>query len=158
MSQHIQDWQTNTWFKLSYRVWQFSVQLLYPPLLRSHGIQPSRLLCPWDFPGKNTGVVCHFIAQGNLPDPGIELVSPALAGRVFILPLSHLGGKLSVHASYYSDLTSMSIILPRLLHASWKSWVLAGELNSCRRLEGRLECKGQSCFFGRLSLLARNDA
>ena len=24
--------------------------------LQSHGLQPSRLLCPWDFPGKNTGV------------------------------------------------------------------------------------------------------
>ena len=41
----------------------------------------------WNFPGKNTGVGCHFLFQaGNLPDPGIEhqsLVSPALAGRVF---------------------------------------------------------------------------
>ena len=24
-----------------------------------HGLQPSRLLCPWDFPGKSTGVGCH---------------------------------------------------------------------------------------------------
>ena len=28
-----------------------------------HGLQPSRLLCPWDFPGKNTGVGCHFLLQ-----------------------------------------------------------------------------------------------
>ena len=27
-------------------------------------IQPSRLLCPWNFPGKNTGVGCHFLLQG----------------------------------------------------------------------------------------------
>ena len=26
---------------------------------------PSRLLCPWDFPGKNTGMGCHFLLQGN---------------------------------------------------------------------------------------------
>ena len=26
---------------------------------RPHGLQPSRLLCPWDFPGKSTGVGCH---------------------------------------------------------------------------------------------------
>ena len=68
---------------------------------------PARLLCPWDSPGKNTGVVCHFLFQaplsmgfsrqeycsdlpfpfpGNLPDSGIEpmsLVSPALAGGFF---------------------------------------------------------------------------
>ena len=28
---------------------------------RSHGMQPIRLLCPWDFPGKSTGVVCHCL-------------------------------------------------------------------------------------------------
>ena len=32
----------------------------------------------WDFPGKNTGVGCHFLIQGNLPDVGIEPRSPAL--------------------------------------------------------------------------------
>ena len=26
---------------------------------RPHGLQPTRLLCPWDFPGKSTGVACH---------------------------------------------------------------------------------------------------
>ena len=31
--------------------------------LRPHGLQPSRLLRPWDFPGKNTGVGCHFFFQ-----------------------------------------------------------------------------------------------
>ena len=29
-----------------------------------HGLQPTRLLCPWDFPGKNTGADCHFLLQG----------------------------------------------------------------------------------------------
>ena len=28
-----------------------------------HGLQPSRLLCPWDFPGKNTGAGCHCLLQ-----------------------------------------------------------------------------------------------
>ena len=28
--------------------------------LRPHGLQPTRLLCPWNFPGKNTEVGCHF--------------------------------------------------------------------------------------------------
>ena len=47
-------------------------------LLLPHGLQPTRLLCPWDSPGKNTGVGCHFLLQGNLPDPGIKPRSPAL--------------------------------------------------------------------------------
>ena len=29
--------------------------------LRPHGLQPARLLCPSDSPGKNTGVGCHFL-------------------------------------------------------------------------------------------------
>ena len=29
--------------------------------LRPHGVQPTRLLCPWDFPGKSTGVGCHCL-------------------------------------------------------------------------------------------------
>ena len=28
------------------------------------------LLCPWDSPGKNTGVSCHFLLQGNLLTQG----------------------------------------------------------------------------------------
>ena len=39
---------------------------------------PTRLLRPWNFPGKNTRVGCHFLLQGNLPDPGIEPGSPTL--------------------------------------------------------------------------------
>ena len=33
-------------------------------LLRSHELQPTGLLCPWDSPGKNTGVGCHSLLQG----------------------------------------------------------------------------------------------
>ena len=29
-----------------------------------HALQPARFLCPWDSPGKNTGVGCHFLLQG----------------------------------------------------------------------------------------------
>ena len=34
-----------------------------PTLLQPHGLQPARLLHPWDFPDKNTGVGCHFLLQ-----------------------------------------------------------------------------------------------
>ena len=46
----------------------------------------ARHLCPWDLPGKNTGVGCHFLLQGNLPSPGTEptsLVLPALSRGFF---------------------------------------------------------------------------
>ena len=31
--------------------------------MRPHRHQPTRLPCPWDSPGKNTGVGCHFLIQ-----------------------------------------------------------------------------------------------
>ena len=31
--------------------------------LRPYGLQPTRLSRPWDSPGKNTGVGCHFLLQ-----------------------------------------------------------------------------------------------
>ena len=33
------------------------------PTVRPHRRQPNRLPCPWDSPGKNTGVGCHFLLQ-----------------------------------------------------------------------------------------------
>ena len=48
---------------------------------------PPRLLCSWDFPGKNTGMVCNFLLQGIFPDmfPGCSQTrDPALAGRSFM--------------------------------------------------------------------------
>ena len=33
---------------------------------RPHGLQPTRLLRPWDFPGKSTGVGCHCLLQRSL--------------------------------------------------------------------------------------------
>ena len=41
--------------------------------LRSHGLQPTRLLCPWDSPGKGTGVGCHFLLQGIFQTRGLNL-------------------------------------------------------------------------------------
>ena len=34
------------------------------PTLQSYKLLPARLLCPWDSPGKNTGMACHFLLQG----------------------------------------------------------------------------------------------
>ena len=41
-----------------------------PDSLRPHGLQPTRLFCLWDFPGKDTGVGCHFLLQGIFPTQG----------------------------------------------------------------------------------------
>ena len=47
-----------------------------------HGPWPARLLRPWDFPGKNTGVGCHFLLQGSSPSGDQTRVS-CIAGGFF---------------------------------------------------------------------------
>ena len=41
-----------------------------PTLLGPYGQKPARLLCPWGFPGKKTGVGCDFLLQGIFPTRG----------------------------------------------------------------------------------------
>ena len=41
--------------------------------LRPHRLQPARLHCPWNFPGKNIGAGCHFLLQGIFPTQGSNL-------------------------------------------------------------------------------------
>ena len=38
-----------------------------------HRRQPTRLLCPWDSPGKNTGVGCHFLLQFRISWPKMNV-------------------------------------------------------------------------------------
>ena len=60
-----------------------------PTLLRPHGLQPTRLLCPWAFPGKNPGVGCHFLLQGIFLTQGSN---PRLwHWQADSLPLNYLG-------------------------------------------------------------------
>ena len=40
--------------------------------LQPHGLQPTRLLHLWDFPGKTTGVGCHFLLQGIFLTKGLN--------------------------------------------------------------------------------------
>ena len=40
--------------------WKWSCSVVSNSL-RPHGLRPTRLLHPWDFPGKSTGVGCHFL-------------------------------------------------------------------------------------------------
>ena len=48
----------------------------------------TRLLCPWNFPGKNTGAGCHFLFQGIFPDPAMEPMSLASLTVIDSLPLA----------------------------------------------------------------------
>ena len=54
--------------------------------LLPHGLQPTRLLCPWDCPSKEYWIGLQFLPPGDLPYPGIKpvsLASPTLVGGFF---------------------------------------------------------------------------
>ena len=55
--------------------------------VQSHGLQPTRLFCPWDSPGRNTGVGCHALLQGIFPTQwsNLHLLSLPLAPPDFLL-------------------------------------------------------------------------
>ena len=83
-------------------------------LLQSHGLWPSRLFCPWDFPGNNTRMGCHFLLQGIFLTQGLNLCF--LYWQVNSLPLSHLG-------SFY--LTWRKARILTVQHISWyKSYII----------------------------------
>ena len=58
-------------------------------LLQPHGLLPTRLLHPWDFPGKNTRVGYHFLLQGIFPTQGSNLCLQHWQADFF--SLSHQG-------------------------------------------------------------------
>ena len=59
--------------------------------LQHNGLQTTGLLCPWDFPGMNTGVGCHFLLKGSFPT---QRLIPCLLSLLHLqdgsLPLPHL--------------------------------------------------------------------
>ena len=65
-----------------------------PSPLRPRGPWPARLLCPWDFSGKNAGAGCHFLLQGSFLTQGLNL--GALYYWQILFLLSHWGSPTSL--------------------------------------------------------------
>ena len=61
-----------------------------------------RLLCPWNFPDKSTGVSCHFLLQGIFPPQGLN--SHLLCWQVDSLSLSQQRNPESLVCQYYEAL------------------------------------------------------
>ena len=57
-------------------------------------LEPIMFHCPWDFPGKNTGVGCHFLLQGIFPTQ--ELNPSLLHSRRILYQLSYEGSPLYI--------------------------------------------------------------
>ena len=88
--------------------------------LRPHELQPARLLCPWNFPGKNTRVSCYSLLPGIFPiqgwNPGL------LYCRQILYHLSHQGSPICwilyflVHKHIYPTALVSVINMPSGAH------------------------------------------
>ena len=89
-------WET----KIEIRKWSHSVMSDY---LWLRGLLPTRIPCPWDFPGKSTRVACHFLLQGIFltqgPNPSL------LHCKQTLYHLSHQGtpSQFSAFSEYLAE-------------------------------------------------------
>ena len=66
--------------------------------LRPHGLQPTRLLHPWDFPGKSIGVGCHCLSEPVSLFPSYICPEMELLDGILVTGLSQwLSGKESAY-------------------------------------------------------------
>ena len=76
-------WETSILFHSE----KVKVTQSYLTLCLPHWLQRTKLLCPWNSPGKNTGVGSHSLLQGSSPPRDWTQVS-CLAGRFFTVTAS----------------------------------------------------------------------
>ena len=90
--------RTLQWVAISFsNVWKWSRSVVSDPQ-RSYGLQPSRLLCPWDFLGKSTGVGCHCLLH-----PVRETTKFALWSKKSTTKVSLLNA--CVSSAYFSSIS-----------------------------------------------------
>ena len=80
------------------------VALVMSDSLQHHGLQLTRLLCPWGFSRQEYWSGLPFPPPGDLPDAGIEpvsLMSPALAGSFFTTNATWEAPYLYLYAQVY---------------------------------------------------------
>ena len=79
-------------------------------LFGPHWLQPMSLLCPWDYPIKNTGVCCHFLLQGIYLTQGSNLIFlHILLWQTDSLPLSLLGSLVNTYERRIWSVTAASV-------------------------------------------------
>ena len=101
----------------------------YLTLLWPHGLQPVKLLCPWHFLGKDTGMGNHFLPQGIFPT---RRLNPCLLHwQADSLPLSLQGNPSSTESSQTKP--------SRLQQAVVLKWLWSGSSRFRRRHFGSVK-------------------
>ena len=120
----------------------FLVTKLCPALLQPHELYSASLICPWDSPGKNAGVGCHFLLQGIFPTQGLNLcLLHLLHQKEDSLPLSHLGSpqrmldkntELFYHECLYHKLLTPEFLFKLIIESKGKINVSAYSEDFCQ--------------------------
>ena len=83
---HSKNWTQESVFE---HMCVYSVASVMFDSLQHYGLLPARLLSPWDFPGKTTGMGYHFLFQGIFLTQGLK--PHLLYCKWILLSLSHWG-------------------------------------------------------------------
>ena len=88
--------------------------------LQAHGLEPTRFLCPWNSPDKNTGAGCHALLQGIFQTQGSN---PGLWHcRQILYPLSYTGNMKGFHdplLRFNNLLEQLTELRKTLYHYYW---------------------------------------
>ena len=115
--------------------------------VRPHRWRPNRLPCPWDSPGKNTGVGCHFLLQCR------KVKSESEVAQSCPIPSDSMDCSLpgsSIHGIFQARVLEWGAIAFSIL--------LINNINNCRGGEGMghlrksMKWGTQIVFQGRISL------
>ena len=88
---------------------------------RPYGLGPTRLLSPWNFPGKSTGVGCHFLLQGIFPTQGSNPGLPHYRQTLY-LP-SHQGSPLTTWLGLFTSFPKPSSEGCRYRHLFYRQFL-----------------------------------
>ena len=88
--------------------------------LQPHGLHPTRLLCPWDSPGKNTEVGCHALLQGIFQTQGsnpglLNLLDWQVGTSRLVPPKQNLSWVWLI--LYHTARLKYTVILPHIVSA-----------------------------------------
>ena len=119
--------------------------------VRPHRRQPTRLICPWDSPGKNTGVGCHFLLQCMKVKSESEVAQscPTLSDPMdWSLPGSSVNGifqarvlewgaiaffgvyhKYSINVNVYYFIIILFLLIMKLLNSFWDEVYAANKIH-----------------------------
>ena len=91
---------------------------------RPHGLQPTRLLCPWDFPGKSTGVGRHRLLRFVVE---ITIIISLLAHFSRVQPCCRELADGQLHVAFIQGLLGATCLCPGSTRLR-KEWTLGAHI------------------------------